>query len=397
MIKKFKINWTNNSIRYSNSETKAVIKALKAEPFTQGKYLERFEKKFCKYLGVQNAYAVNNCSNALDLAAMLIETKKNDEIIVPAHTWCATAISFARFGAKIIWADIDSKSLIVSIDSIKKNYSKKTKAIIVVHLYGLPANMNEIVRFAKEKNIVVIEDCAQALGASINKKKVGTFGDISVFSFHSNKIITTLGEGGMIVVNNKNFLSDIEALRHNGVKKFKDQRHYWKPAMSNIISVKQNYWPYNFCITEIQCAVGIKLIDRIDQLNKLRIFRANYFKSKLINYPELVFQSVPKNFKNVFHCLVARVTGKNSEKKRDMLINLLSRKFGIKAIVQNCPLNRYSLFKEFKTRKKLINTNNFFNNMISWPFYTYMKKKDFDYMIRSTIKSLDIVRKKTLN
>jgi dTDP-4-amino-4,6-dideoxygalactose transaminase len=204
LIKKFKINWTNNSIRYSNSETKAVIKALKAEPFTQGKYLERFEKKFCKYLGVQNAYAVNNCSNALDLAAMLIETKKNDEIIVPAHTWCATAISFARFGAKIIWADIDSKSLIVSIDSIKKNYSKKTKAIIVVHLYGLPANMNEIVRFAKEKNIVVIEDCAQALGASINKKKVGTFGDISVFSFHSNKIITTLGEGGMIVVNNKN-------------------------------------------------------------------------------------------------------------------------------------------------------------------------------------------------
>ena len=109
---------------------------------------------------------------------------------MPAHTWCATAISYARFGGKIKWADIDPETLVISLESIRKLVTKKTKAIVIVHLYGMPANMNEIMRFAKKKNLIVIEDCAQSLGASINKKKTGTYGDLSIFSFQSNKNIT---------------------------------------------------------------------------------------------------------------------------------------------------------------------------------------------------------------
>ena len=153
-MKNFKINWTNNSIKYNSKEKNVVLRAMeKAVPFTQGLYLKKFETKFKRYLGTSgNAYAVANGSNALDLTAMLVGTKKGDEFIIPAHTWCATAISYARFGAQIKWADIDPETSVISLDSIKRLVNKKTKAIVIVHLYGMPANMREIMKFAKKKN-----------------------------------------------------------------------------------------------------------------------------------------------------------------------------------------------------------------------------------------------------
>ena len=121
------------------------------------------------------------------------------------------------------------------------------------------------------------------MGASVNKKKVGSFGDISIFSFHSNKIISTLGEGGMLVVNSKKFNTNIQALRHNGINQFKNgHSYYWKPAMTNIVNVRKGLWPFNFSIGEIQCLLGSMLIKRIDQLNKIRIQRAHKFKNKNI-------------------------------------------------------------------------------------------------------------------
>ena len=393
---KFKIDWTNNSIKYSAKEKKIVVRAMEnAVPFTQGKYLNRFEKKFQKYLGGKGkAYAVANGSNALDLTAILINTKPGDEFIVPAHTWCATAISYARFGGKIRWADIDPETLVMSLETIKKLVNKKTKAIIIVHLYGMPANMNEIMKYAKSKKLLVIEDCAQSLGSSINNKKTGTFGDLSIFSFHSNKIITTMGEGGMLVVNNRKFDRRVRALIHNAVEPFKRKNKsiYWKPAINNIVKSHKNFWPYNFCLGEIQSALGEELIKRIDLLNKIRINRANKFIKELKPYTEIRFQKKIKNYKNVYHCLVAKFLGKDSNKKRDKFMEIVSKKFGIKVIVQNCPLYRYGLFKKFKINK-LKHTDEFFDNMISWPFYTYMSEKKFRYMIESTKKTLRMIRK----
>jgi dTDP-4-amino-4,6-dideoxygalactose transaminase len=395
MQKNYKIDWTNNSIRYDKDDTAIVKRVMqKAVPFTQGHYLKKFEKKFKEYIKSSGkAYAVANGSNALDLAAILIDTNKNDEIIVPAHTWCATAISFARFGAKIIWADIDPESFVISLRNIEKLVTKRTKAIVAVHLYGMPVNMHEILNFAKKRKILVIEDCAQSLGSSIDKKKVGKFGDISIFSFHSNKLITTLGEGGMLLVNSKRFQKNVEALRHNGVTPFirKDKSIYWKPAMSNIINAKKNYWPFNFCIGEAQCALGEQLINKIEKFNKIRRKRAKKFIKSFKNYPEIRFQKTLKGYINVYHCLVAHFVGQDNKKKRDKFISIMSKKFRIKIIVQNCPLNMYPLFKKFK-KGKLPNTNYFFDSMISWPFYTYMSEKDFNYMITKTKECLDLLR-----
>lgn len=400
-MKNFKIDWTGNSIKYTLNEKKIVLSAMeKAEPFTQGKHLLRFEKSFSKYIGGNGkAYAVANCSNALDLSAILIGTKKDDEIIVPSHTWCASAISYARHGAKIKWVDIDPDTFVASLDTIKKQITKKTKAIVIVHLYGMPVNISEILSFAKQKKIIVIEDCAQSLGSSINKKKTGSFGDIACFSFHSNKIITTLGEGGMLLINNKKFDKKIKAILHNGVEphKRKNPKIYWKPSMLNIIDAKKNYWPSNFCIGEIQCALGVELIKRIDKLNKIRITRANKFVDLLATYKELKFQKRIKGYKNVYHCLVAQFIGPKSTEKRDLFMKIISQKYGIKTIVQNCPLDRFELFKKFSTQNNLDNTNAFFDNMISWPFFTYMSDKKFNYMIKTTKQTLDLIRYKYAN
>lgn len=400
-MKNFKIDWTGNSIKYTTKEKQVVLNAMeKAEPFTQGKHLLQFEKLFSKYIGGNGkAYAVANCSNALDLSAILIGTKKDDEIIVPAHTWCASAISYARYGAKIKWADIDPHTFVASLDTIKKQVTKRTKAIIIVHLYGMPVNIREIVSYAKKRKIIVIEDCAQSLGSSINKKKTGSFGDIACFSFHSNKIITTLGEGGMLLINNKKFDKKIKAIAHNGVDlyKRKNPKIYWKPSMLNVIDAAKNFWPSNFCIGEIQCALGVELIKRIDKLNKIRITRANKFVNSFLGYKELKFQRIVKGYKNVYHCLVAQFIGSRSTEKRDLFIKIISQKYGVKAIVQNCPLNRFKLFRNFKTKNNLSNTNSFFDNMISWPFYTYMEEKKFNYMIKATKDTLDFIRRKYAN
>lgn len=197
----FKIGWSGRAFDYTDEEVAIVTKVMRqADPLTQGKYQAEFEQKFGAYHGLDNCFAVNNCTNALDLVALLSGAGPGDEIIIPAHTFCATAVPFLRTRAKIVWADIDPNTWVVSADSIRANLTSRTKLIVAVHLYGLMADMDAIMRIARDNGIRVLEDCAQALGASAHSKKAGTYGDFSVFSFHAQKNVTLFGEGGMISV-----------------------------------------------------------------------------------------------------------------------------------------------------------------------------------------------------
>jgi perosamine synthetase len=389
------ILWTNRSIMYTQEELDEIVAVAKgAIPLTQGDYLELFENKFKNYLGVKHAYAVNTGSNALDLSAMLLELGEGDEVIIPAHTWCATAISFAREGASIKWADIDEKTLVMSLDTIKKVVTPKTRAIVIVHLYGLMVPMEEIMEFAKANSIIVIEDCAQSLGAKIGDRKSGTFGDISIYSFHSNKGVTTLGEGGMITFQSDEYAETTKLLRHVGAGDFpEEQKEYWKPAMSNIVSTKKGVWPYNFSIGEVQCAIGAKLVDRIDELTELRNQRAEKFKAALADFQELEFQHIPDNYTHSFHCFVARYNGTETGVHRDKFIDMIWNKFGVKVIVQNCPLYRYPLFIENDLGvADCPNSDSFFDNMVSFPFEIWMSEDNFNYMINSAVETCKIIR-----
>jgi dTDP-4-amino-4,6-dideoxygalactose transaminase len=390
-----KIDWSGRAFDYNDEEIKALVEAaLHADPLTQGKYLEQFQNDFANYLGAKNCFAVANATNGLDLAAILSGLKKGDEVILPGHTFCASAIPFGRTGAKIKWADIDPETRLISAESIEKLITKKTKVVVPVHLYGLMADMKAIMALAKEHNLFVVEDCAQSIGAELNGKKAGTFGDCGVFSFHGQKNLTTLGEGGAIVVKSSSLAAKTPGLRHNGSRPFTQKReNYWIPTMSNVDLDIDGVWPYNFCLGEPQCALASAILKRLDSMNEKRIMRAEYFKKELENFPELTFQKVKKGYKHVYHLLSAKYDGKKFKKTNDDLIGILFYEYHIKAIVQYYPLYRYPLFQKMGFGKaNCPNTDEFYDNMISFPFHHWLSDEEFEYTLDCTKKALRTLR-----
>jgi dTDP-4-amino-4,6-dideoxygalactose transaminase len=392
--KKMTIDWSGRSFDYTDEELTVLVEAARtADPMTQGKYLKQFENDFSAYLGVKNSFAVANATNALDIAALLSGLKQGDEVIIPAHTFCASAYPFGRTGAKIVWADIDSDTRLVSVESIEKLITNRTKVIVVVHLYGLMADMNAIIEIAGKRGIFVVEDCAQSIGAELDGKKAGTFGDFGIFSFHGQKSLTTLGEGGVIVVKSDELADKVPGIRHHGARPFPPGReHYWIPAMGNVDIDLDGVWPINTCLGEPQCALGSAVLKRLDSMNEKRIIRATRFKEELKKFPEITFQKVKKGFKHVYHLLAAKYESENGKTNHDM-IKMLFYEYNIKAIIQYYPLYRYPLFQKMGFgAANCPNTEKFYNNMVSFPFHLWMSEEEFDYMISCTKKTLEKLR-----
>jgi len=384
-----KIDWPSRGHNFNEDDFNIIRSILKNDKISlsKGKKVEEFEKKFSNLIG---KYSLTTMSGAhsLDIAASLINTNLNDEIIIPAHTYCASALAFVRKGAKIRWADIDRDSLTISLKNIEDLVTKNTKAIVVVHLYGLICpEIEKISKFAKSKNIKLIEDCAQSLGARIGEKHCGSFGDIACFSFHSQKNITTLGEGGMISVGDINFVSKIKNLRHNGHESFSNQTEYWRPAMVDVKLIDKNQIPFKSTMSEIQGAIGCSLLDRLEEFTIRRRELSGYIRKKLSGCKSLVFQKFEIESSHSHHLLPARCI---SEKwKRDDLIKILYEKFKVKCVVQYYPLNRYDLFKKTcQNDDKLEETDSFFDNMISFPFSITLSQKQVDYLILSIKESI---------
>ncbi len=387
----FKISFSGVGVKYTQEEKEAVITAMEnSETLTQGKYQNAFENAFSQYVNKKHCFATSCAATALELAAILLQLKSGDEVVCPAHTYNASAYPFAKHGAKLIWADINPESWLVDVVELSKVVTEKTKAIVVVHLYGAPANMPEIVDFAKQRGILVIEDCAQAIGASFDKMPVGSFGDLSIFSFHSHKNISTLGEGGMICTDSDEFAKIIPGLRHNGHASYtnRDPRYYWKPAMSNVDVDINGVWPNNFCIGEVQCALGFAMIPRITEINAARRARHQEFARRVKGVPQLTLQKIHNDGLSSHHLLPLKFIGKKVN--RDFIIEKLAYEYKIQAIVQYYPLNRYPLFiKNGFGNAKIPNTDNFFDNMISLPFHHWLDELDFNYMVNSLIECID--------
>jgi len=385
----YKIPFSGRAHTYTDEEIEATVNAIQtAVPLTQGRYQQQFQEKFCEYTSAKHAFALNNATAGLELAAQLCQLKPGDEVIIPGHTFTASAYPFLKKGAKIVWADIDLATRVVTAETIEPCITAKTKAIVVVHLYGYGADMPAIMQLAKQHNLIVVEDTAQALGVKIEGKMAGTYGDFGVFSFHSHKNMTTLGEGGMLVVNDKKYADLIPLIRHNGHCGFAlNREHYWQPAMGNVDLPELNgepLWPNNYCLGEVECALGAKLLDRVDQLNEEKRKRALQFIDALSAYSELHFHRVNNNRHN-YHLLAAMV----SNGKRDQIMQHMAEDGGVQCVVQYYPLYRYDLYKKVgQGDANCPNTDQFFDNMISFPFHHMMSDGDFDYMIEATKRAL---------
>ena len=336
MYKKFKISWSPKSHFFSTKEKKSMIKLLdSSKPLTRGEWSKKFENKFLKFINSKGkAYAVTSGASAIELAASVLKLKPSDEIIIPSHTYCASALPFTRYNVKLKWVDINKDHFTVDVNHLKKIITKKTKAIVAVHLYGLPCEIDKIKKICLKKKIILIEDCAQALGSKIKNKYVGTYGDMSIFSFHQQKNITTLGEGGMLVVNNKKYHKYMSGLRHNGHRPYLKKKRYWLPAMVNVCEDLKGVTPFNFPMTEIQACVGFYLLDRVKNLNNIRNIRAKKIINELKEFKFIKFQKVNKNFYNCYHLLPAYIDKSVVNFSRDKFIDTMSKKYGIQLIIQ---------------------------------------------------------------
>lgn len=248
----------------TDEDVKAVAKAVKEKRLSQGLYVEEFEKKFAKNIGTKHAVAVSNGTAALHVALAAIGAKHNDEIIMPSFSFIATANCALYQGAKPIFTDIAPSTYNINPNQIEEKITKKTKAIIPVHYAGQPADMDTVQEIAKRHNLHVIEDAAEAHGALYKGKKAGNIGDLSCFSFYPNKNMTT-GEGGMITTNNHQLADKLRMLRSHG----QDQRYH------HVIL------GYNYRMTDIQAALGLVQLDRLNWVIKKKIEKATYYNERI--------------------------------------------------------------------------------------------------------------------
>jgi dTDP-4-amino-4,6-dideoxygalactose transaminase len=238
---------------------KAVLESGKVNAWT-GEQVKYFENEVSKYVGVKYAIATANGSLALELALHALCIAEGDEVIVTPRSFIASASSIVLKGAVPVFADVDLESQNITADSICKVITPKTKAIIVVHLAGWPCEMDAIMKVAKEKNLYVIEDCAQALGAKYNGKQVGSFGDVSIYSFCQDKIITTGGEGGMLVTNDESIWRRAWSFKEHG-KNIEAVRSANKtPGFSWL----HDSFGTNLRMTEMQAAIGRVQLEKLD-------------------------------------------------------------------------------------------------------------------------------------
>jgi perosamine synthetase len=240
-----------------------------------GRYIISFEKIVAEYCGVPYAVAVSNGTVALHLALVALGIGAGDEVIVPDLTFAATANAVIYTGATPLLADVETESWTIDIEKCHDLITSKTRAIIPVHLYGQPCQMNKVLEFAHHHQLFVVEDCAEAHSAEFQGKKVGSFGDVNCFSFYGNKIVTT-GEGGICLTSDHKTYEKLQVLRDHGMDK---NRKYW-----------HNQVGYNYRMTNIQAAIGCAQMEQIHEFIKVRRNIQQQYDQLLGSHPNILIQ-----------------------------------------------------------------------------------------------------------
>jgi UDP-4-amino-4,6-dideoxy-N-acetyl-beta-L-altrosamine transaminase len=365
----------------TREDKKTVLEALSSRWLTGGPKAKEFEKIFANYLGIKHAVAVNNCTAALHLAMRALNIGPGDEVIVPVFTFAATANAPLFVGAKPVFADIDEKTFNISPKDIQNKITKKTKAIIVVHYGGQPCDMKEIMQIAKRHNLHVVEDCAHSLGAEYMGQKTGSIGTIGCFSFYPTKIITTL-EGGMVTTNDEEIAKQIKVLREHGMTRGAFDREKTATWYYDVVNLG-----YNYRLNEVQAALGISQLKRIDEINKKRIEAANYYTKKLKKTNGIIPPYEAKDRTHVYHLYAIRAVEQKRGINRDELYKKLSKKH-IGLSVHYTPLHLLTFYKKtlgYKTGDFPI-AEQVSKEVLSLPIYPTITKTQIDYVVKEISK-----------
>jgi len=336
---------------------------------TQGEKVNEFEENFSKYIGVEHAVAVNSGTNALYLSLLSLGIRKGDEVITTPFSFIASSNCVLYCDARPIFVDIDPRTFNLDTKKIEEKITKKTKAIIVVHLYGQPAEMDHLNEIAERHNLFLIEDACQAHGAEYKGKKVGSIGNIGCFSFYPTKNMTT-GEGGMITTNNPEIAEKIRLLRNHGQP---------KKYIHSLLG-------FNFRMADISAAIGIEQLKKLDKFNEVRVYNAKFLTKKLSDIKGITPPFVSSNVKHVFHQYTIRF---HSDKiSRNKLIQKLDEN-GIKtAIYYPLPIYKQALYQKLGYNGHLPVSEKISSEVLSLPVHPSVNEEDLNFVTKSIRKIL---------
>lgn len=345
-----------------------VKKTIKSGWLTHGINTLKFEEKFKKFTSSKYSVTVSSCTAALHLSCLALGLKKGDEVIVPAMSHTATSHAVEYTGAKVVFVDIDLNTGNIDPKNIISKISKKTKAIIVVHMAGLPCKMDLIYKICKKFKIELIEDCAHSVGTKFKSKHVGNFGISGCFSFYPTKQITT-GEGGMLITNNKKFYNKIKTLKAFGIDKDINQRK--KQGTYDVVSLG-----FNYRLTDFQSALGLKQIQNYKNNLKTRHLLAKKYIYSLKNVKEVNCMPYSRNCS----FFVFQIFCKNRDK---LLKRFKDKKIGV-SIHYATPLPSMSYYKNKYNYKKINfkNAKNYADTNISLPVYPSLKNHELNKVVQ---------------
>jgi dTDP-4-amino-4,6-dideoxygalactose transaminase len=276
----------------SREEEQAVLDVLRSGMLAQGPKVGELEERFADYVGVEYAVALNSGTAALHAALLALGIGKGDEVITTPFTFAATANTIVMTGARPVFVDVDKNTFNLDVEKLESAVTDKTRAIMPVHLYGMPCEMERLLEVAETHSLHVVEDACQAHGASYKGKQVGSIGDIGTFSFYATKNMCA-GEGGMVTTNIREVAEKVKLLRHHGQPEHERYTHY-------ILG-------YNYRMTDVIAAIALEQLKKLPKMNQRRIENARYYNKKLKHIDGLVLPEVPKHCTHVFHQYTVRV------------------------------------------------------------------------------------------
>ena len=329
---------------------------------SKGFYIGKFESELSKYLGGGHAVSVSSGTTAIQLGLSALGIGEGDEVLVPNFTFAATINAIIHSKATPVIVDVDKNTWTISLEDIKRKITKKTRAIVPVHIYGQPYHVDEIVNFSKKNSLYVIEDCAEAVGAKYKKRLVGLDGDCSCFSFFANKTITT-GEGGAVIFKDQKIASKARMLRDHGMSQ---TTTYW-----------HDYTGYNFRMTNMQAAIGLAQLKRLNIILKRRKNVFKYYNNNLKKNKQITF--LPSNgwSENSYWSYTVKINNLGLQKRNKLLEQLKKR--GVECRPTFYPLNLMKPYKKFSYENYKVTQEISFNSM-SLPTSNDLSKNEIDYI-----------------
>jgi perosamine synthetase len=349
-------------------DIEAVTKVMESGNIASGKKVLDFEHDFSDYINVNNSIAVNNGTTALHASLLALGIKKGDEVIVPDLTFVATASAIMMCGAKPVFCDVDKKTYNISFNDLNEKISLKTRAVIGVHLFGQPFDVQQLMEICEDEYIYLIEDACQAHGATYDYFKVGGFGTIGCFSFYATKNMTT-GEGGMITTNDNKLSDKIRRIINHG-----QSQKYMHDELG-----------YNYRMTDMQAAMGITQLRSLEDFNMIRMRNAAYY-NKFLDRKGIIIPFRNQRTTHVYHQYAIQLT-KDFPLSRDKFIEYMHEKGIGTAVHYPIPLSNQPMFNCHEGG--CINSENLSQSLVSLPVHPLVSVNDLKY-ICDTITSLEV-------